>query len=742
MIDEGQIRLWWSIFRPDNSLEEIRLLRAGGGTISGYFTDVDTLIGELRKYADDTRFSVYFIMNEIHPGCYFKRQRDKLEFVGKGETTDDGNITRRKWLLVDIDPYKRIDGVVYKDINSSDEELQSARNVARNVFDYLQGKGFPMPITTLSGNGIHLYFKIDEPNDCETTELITNFLKSLGQRFSTTDADVDEGVWTLARLSKLYGTVPHKGADTPERPCRMARIEYIPKNLETVSRDLIKSVADEYDDPKKREKELKELRKQQNHGQYGDDFPEISVREFLDSHGIAYKEPEYDSKRGAMKYDLMECPWESEHTTHSEPGHASIWEYPSGHKDFHCFHGHCSSRGWTEFWQFYDPNLYKDAWREQRQQTLQNGLQYDAQANMAAPAPTATQTVTSSLASQPKGFVEEIEDYGKKWYFTSEVEMFDPSKAVVIKTGFEGIDSRMQGMNLGEVTLLTGGNGAGKSSWLNTLILNVIDNGYKTALWSRELPASMEVYWLSFAAAGRNYLTRSPYNADKMYLQKHIKEKIDKWLYGKFFLYNNYYPAKWSQLEKDLMQPIEMGCKLILLDNLFSLNISDFGKDKYDNQTDLIVSLCTMAKKYGVHILLVAHPRKLTGYIRKVDISGTADLTNAVDNVWILHRNNLDFQKAYDDFYKSAEPNKKNYQRAADKFKGVDTVFEIAKNRFWGVVDHTFGMHYDTVSRRFMNSPNEERIYGWQENPVQATMQFEQNDALPFGKPEGNDAPF
>jgi hypothetical protein len=189
------------------------------------------------------------------------------------------------------------------------------------------------------------------------------------------------------------------------------------------------------------------------------------------------------------------------------------------------------------------------------------------------------------------------------------------------------------------------------------------------------------------------------------------------------------------------MIPIEGGCKLIILDNLFSLNISDFGKDKYDNQTELIVALCALAKKYGIHILLVAHPRKLTGYIRKVDISGTADLTNAVDNVWILHRNNLDFQKAYDDFYKGAEAKKSSYIRAAEKFASVDTVFEIAKNRFFGVVDRTFGMHYDTISRRFMNTLDEVRQYGWEDNPVQTTMRFEQNDALPFVKSE-EDAPF
>lgn len=739
MIDESQIRLWWSLFRPDNTLEEVRLLRAGGGTVSGYFTDVDTLLGELRKYADDTRFSVYFIMNEISSGCYYKRQRDHLEFVGKGETTDDSNITSRKWLLVDIDPQKRINGVVYKDINSSDEELMSARKVARTVFDYLQGKGFPMPITTLSANGIHLYFRIDEPNDSETTELITNFLKSLGQKFSTDAADVDEGVWTLARLSKLYGTVPHKGADTPERPCRMARIEYVPEKIEIVSRELIKSVADEYEDPKKREKELREQRRQQNQNFIVDDFPEISVQEFLDRNGIAYNGPEYDSKRGAMKFDLIECPWESEHTTHSEPGHASIWEYPSGHKDFHCFHGHCSGREWRDLWEMYEPNLYKDAWKEQRrQQQLLNpssGQQSQSTQRSLNGGNVSSQTPNTSI-------VDENAEYGKKWYFTSDVEMFDPSKAVIIKTGFNGIDNTMHGINLGEVTLLTGGNGAGKSSWLNSLLLNVVDQGYKAALWSRELPASMEIYWLNFVAAGKSYLRESSYGANKWYVQKHIKEKIDQWLYGKFFLYNNYYPAKWGQLENDLLLPIEQGCKLIVLDNLFSLNISDFGKDKYDNQTELIVSLCSMAKRHGIHILLVAHPRKLTGYIRKVDISGSADLTNAVDNVWILHRNNLDFQKAYDEFYKSAESDKKNYRPAAARFEGIDTVFEIAKNRFFGVVDSTFGMYYDPISRRFSNSRDENKQYGWCKDPVQATMNFTPQSNLPFESSTDEQAPF
>ena len=734
MIDEGQIRLWWSIFRPDNALEEIRLL--GAGTVSGYFTDVDTLIRELQQYANHPKFSIYFIINEIKKGCQYRIQEDRLVRVSEGETTDENDISSRKWLLIDIDPHRYVDGEEVKGINSSDEELAEARNTARNVYDYLKGMGFSEPVTAMSGNGIHIYYRIDEPNDKETTNLIKTFLLSLSQKFSTTKADVDEAVFTKARLSKLFGTTPHKGADTKERPCRLAVIEYVPKEIKVVSRELIQRVADEYDDPKKREAELRQQRRQNGQAQYSSEIPDVSLQDFLDKHGIEYSGPVYDSARGAMKFTLDHCPWCDEHTTKDGTKDAVLWEWPSGQKDFNCFHGHCANRGWTEFWQLFDPNLYKDAWREQRQQ----GQTFSA-LPPATQQPQPTQSVQSENAAYKEGVLEENQEYGKKWFFTSDVEMFDPSKAVSIKTGFEGIDSTMHGMNLGEVTLLTGGNGAGKSSWLNSLILNVVDQGYKTALWSRELPASMEVYWLSYVAAGKRYLKESTYGSGKWYIPKQIKEKIDQWLYGKFFLYNNYYPAKWKQLETDLMIPIEGGCKLIILDNLFSLNISDFGKDKYDNQTELIVSLCALAKKYGIHILLVAHPRKLTGYIRKVDISGTADLTNAVDNVWILHRNNLDFQKAYDDFYKGAEAKKSSYIRAAEKFAGVDTVFEIAKNRFFGVVDRTFGMHYDTVSRRFMNTLDEVRQYGWEDNPVQAQINFQQ-ESMPFPEPTEEDNPF
>ena len=72
----------------------------------------------------------------------------------------------------------------------------------------------------------------------------------------------------------------------------------------------------------------------------------------------------------------------------------------------------------------------------------------------------------------------------------------------------------------------------------------------------------------------------------------------------------------------------ENGINLLVLDNLMSLNISSYDGDKYSQQTQFINDLKEFAKVKNIHIILVCHPRKESGFLRKESISGTADLTN------------------------------------------------------------------------------------------------------------------
>ena len=135
-------------------------------------------------------------------------------------------------------------------------------------------------------------------------------------------------------------------------------------------------------------------------------------------------------------------------------------------------------------------------------------------------------------------------------------------------------------------------------------------------------------------------------------------------------------------------------------------------------QTRFITEIKDLAKKKNIHVIIVCHPRKEMTFLRKESISGTADLTNLADNVFIIHRVGKDFVKRASEFLGNGD---------VSEYEKYDCVMEVAKNRAFGVVDYLCGMYYEAESRRLKNDFAENRIYGWQEQPIQATMQIPNN---------------
>jgi hypothetical protein len=218
-------------------------------------------------------------------------------------------------------------------------------------------------------------------------------------------------------------------------------------------------------------------------------------------------------------------------------------------------------------------------------------------------------------------------------------------------------------------------------------------------------------------AAGKEHLRPSSYGDGKYYVPQGVGEQIDHWLDGRFFLYNNEYGTKWQQIFHDMQELLKAQVKVFVLDNLFSLDIDLFDGDRNNKQKELILQIKDFAKTNNVHIILVAHPRKSLTFLRKNDISGTSDLTNAVDNVFIVHRVNNDFFRTGAEYFGQSE---------IMKFQGFGNVIEVCKNRMYGIVDYMVGMHYEIESRRFKNTQDEVVHYGWEETATQQQMQFQQ----------------
>lgn len=695
-IDEQQIRSWWKVFKGEGRLVEIRLL--GASTYSGYFKDVDTLITALRPYLDynNERYygslQAYYTLNDIDEDLYGREQHDK--FVKKPKaTTTDGNVVRRRFVMLDFDAC-RVAGV-----SASDSEFEKAHLKAVEVYRYLISQGFKEPIITTSGNGWHAYLTCDMPNDDEHNELVKRFLQSLGKMFSDECVEIDEKVYNPARVDKMIGSWAKKGSDTKERKWRLAKIVKVPQDLSPNEDSLFKKIADIL--PKE---EPSQIPNRQTRPYSNTPF---DLRAWLNQHSIVYKE---ESQGGGIKFVLEHCPWEDTHSSRQK-WDSALFQNASGQITFSCFHSHCKDKTWFDFRTLYEPNAY-------------NKPQYQSPYRQYAP----------TQGQKPKYEIKDVlPELGEKWLTMSSIKKIDLSEIEYVKTGFTELDNNIVGLNMSEVTLLSGSNSGGKSSWLNSLLLNIIDQGTKCALWSGELRADILKTWIQMVAAGKRNLRPSQYGDGKYYVPNATAERIDKWMDGKFFLYNNEYGCQWEQIFHDMNELLKAGVKVFALDNLFSLNIDLLEGDKNNKQKELILQIKDFAKKNQVHIILVAHPRKSMNFLRKNDISGTGDLANAVDDIFIIHRINNDFFRAGAEFFG---------QVVINRYQGFGNVIEVCKNRMYGVCDVLVGLHYEIESRRFKNFTSEDRRYGWEDECVPKQLSFQEppsvSSEFPIGEPTDN----
>jgi hypothetical protein len=219
------------IMNSENNIVEVRILNTAKGTVSGYFDDMEELCEEILPYN-----GVYNIFATLNPcSSELAAIMNKLQTYAK-DTTKDHNIAKRDWLLIDIDPKRP------SNTSSTDDELISTFEAAILIQDFLTENGFPLPVTAMSGNGMHLLYKISVSNNSESNALIKAFLNALAAEFSNEKIDVDKSVYNAARICKLYGTMAVKGENTEERPHRQSCIADVPESIEIVSAEQIEAV--------------------------------------------------------------------------------------------------------------------------------------------------------------------------------------------------------------------------------------------------------------------------------------------------------------------------------------------------------------------------------------------------------------------------------------------------------------------------------------------------------------------
>lgn len=340
-IDPDRVRRAIEVLQEPGKVFEIRVIGTAGkkDILSGYFTDADTLLTALDSI-DVRNKNIYITLGAVKEECLARSQSEKFE--RNPATTSDTEITAYRWLFVDLDPVRSAG------ISSSDEELQAAADLAHEVKAYLSDLGFQEPVYALSGNGYHLLYRIDLPNDAEDRALVEKCLKNISAMFDTDTVKIDTTNSNPSRICKLHGTLAQKGTSTKNRPHRMSELLKVPEQVQITDRETLQLLADELPDAPDQS-----ARRGYSPAQ------EFDLLRFMGEHGMTYTE---DSNDRAKIYKLDECPFDHNHRN----GDAKIFQYADGAIAFKCHHNSCRQYRWQDVRMKFEPDAYDHSQDDER----------------------------------------------------------------------------------------------------------------------------------------------------------------------------------------------------------------------------------------------------------------------------------------------------------------------------------------------------------------------------------------
>lgn len=275
----------------------------------------------------------------------------------------------------------------------------------------------------------------------------------------------------------------------------------------------------------------------------------------------------------------------------------------------------------------------------------------------------------------------------------SDVQMVDIARLPRTLSGIPALDKSVGGFIEGDLTVWTGKRGCGKSSFLNQISLDAVDQGKNVCIYSGEIPADRLKYQLMCCAAGRQHLTpkQDPETHQTLVLiPDGDAKRINRWLDRKLWLYDNKIVL---DDERDSIINIftaayrRYDCRVFVVDNLMTVALGAKPGEMYQVQGDFVIRLRKFAEKYGVHVHVVVHPRKTPSDIKDGDeVGGVGTITNIACNVFSVMRST-------DNDYKA--------------------LIRCLKSRMYGET-RDFELKYDPVSRRFLQEYTEAKIYGWE----------------------------
>lgn len=292
----------------------------------------------------------------------------------------------------------------------------------------------------------------------------------------------------------------------------------------------------------------------------------------------------------------------------------------------------------------------------------------------------------------------------------TKIKPIDIQKMEGIRTGIKELDGKLMKLPLGSTTIVSGICGSGKSSFLSQLACQAMSQDYNVFMYSGELDNAMTKNWLDYVHAGQRHVTQHTNEDNAVYytINNDAQSGIDEFYEGRLWIYDDACDHKVSNITSRIIECIrKFSTKLIIIDNLTSLNLESNDFNKLSKQNEFIQDLIQLAKVYNVAVVLVVHPHKIETVRRLtlMDIQGISAVIDLAHRIISLYR--------VQPKEKEGVRNKRGDGWESEPVK-YDVLCDILKDRYRSSTGQTVGLYYDIPSRRFFTDEKDlDYRYAW-----------------------------
>lgn len=245
----------------------------------------------------------------------------------------------------------------------------------------------------------------------------------------------------------------------------------------------------------------------------------------------------------------------------------------------------------------------------------------------------AVRAAVDAAISVPDDFIKELKDV-----IPNELD-----NEPVFQTGINRLDNLTGGFYPGQLAILTGERGRGKSTFASQLVVNAVKARTKCFIYSGEMKNAAVKEWIERQIAGPDCINVEQLASgyEKTHINAMYLDDIAAWYDGMIYIYDTdaIINTEDDGVERDLLGKVrkaivQYGCRFIVIDNLMTAMDDNLSFDIYRQQAIFVKKLKRLASRFGVVILLIAHPKKAAkdskGF-ENDDVLGSSNITNFAD---------------------------------------------------------------------------------------------------------------